>query len=157
MPVKRGLVAVEAHVQFDNKGMTRIDLHHANVKLQNVSDQPYGYGDLARQTGPAYWQANRPGKASDRQFREGELRWPVINQFDDDIDHLIEPGETDILVFTFLVPCQSLATDTSMKRHFIRVASDVTKPAGSGPKDFAWKARSFADLSTACGGKGNGK
>ena len=158
VPVKRGLIAVEAHVQFANKGMTRIELTHANVKLQNVSDQPYLYGDLAALRGPPYWAATRPGKTPDvPQFTEGELRWPVSNQFDGPIHHVIEPGETDILVFTFLLQCQSVASDRSTKLHFVRVATDVTKPEGSGPKDFAWKARAFANVSPACSGKGGPK
>jgi len=154
VPVKPGLIAVEAHVQFDNKGMTRIDLTHANVKLQNVSEQPYQYSKLADLRGPPYWQATRPPQSSIApQFSEGELRWPVWNQFDGPIDHLVEPGETDILVFTFVLPCRSLTTDKPSKPHFVRVSTDVLKPKDSGGKILAWKARSFADISNACRGK----
>lgn len=158
VPVGHGTIAVEIEAQFQNSGKMLIHLTRANVKLQNVSEKPYDYDALAQQNEAAYWKALRPVATPSRgQFTEGELRWPVIKQYLGPIDHLIEPGETDLIVFTFLLSCQTVATDKPTKPHFVRVASDVLRPKGSGPVNFAWKARSFVDVSSACGGKGESK
>jgi hypothetical protein len=152
--VGRGLVAVEVQVQFQNSGKLLIHLTHATVKLQNVTPDPYDYAALAEENGDSYWKARRPVPTPDpRQFNQGELRWPVLKQYDGPIDHVIEPGETDLLVFTFLVPCQSDPSDKATELHEVRVASDIHKPVGHG-KDLAWKARAFADVSAACRKKG---
>jgi hypothetical protein len=155
VPVDKGLIAVEVQVQFQNTGKLLIHLTHATVKLQNVSAKPYGYADLANENGDTYWKAKRPVQTPDlRQFNQGELRWPVLKLFDDKIEHLVEPGETDVLVFTFLVPCQSVPDDPASELHVVRVASDIHKPAKGDKNDFAWKTRAFVDVSNACAGKG---
>ena len=148
VPVAKGLIAVEVQVQFQNTGKLLIKLTHATVKLQTVAADPYGYPDLAQKNGEDYWKAKRPVQTPDlRQFNQAELRWPLLKQFDDKIDHRIEPGETDVLVFTFLVPCDQ-------DLHMVRVASDIQKPAKGDETNFAWKTRAFADVTNACSGKG---
>jgi hypothetical protein len=149
--VAKGLIAVEVQVQFQNTGKLLIHLTHATVKLQNVAAEPYSYADLAVKNGADYWKANRPMPTPDpRQFNQAELRWPVLKQFDDKIDHVIEPGETDVLVFTFLIPCRSDPNDPSSEMHVLRIASDIHKPAKGQTTDFAWKTRAFADVTNAC-------
>jgi hypothetical protein len=148
VPVAKGLIAVEVEVQFQNTGKLLIKLTRATVKVQNVTADPYGYTELATKNGGDYWKAERPVETPDpRQFNQGELRWPLLKQFDDDtIDYRVEPGETDVLVFTFLLTCDE-------DLHMVRVASDIHKPK-EGKVDFAWKTRAFADVSNACSGKG---
>jgi hypothetical protein len=148
VPVAKGLIAVEVEVQFQNTGKLLIKLTRATVKVQEVSADPYGYAELATKNGDDYWKAERPVQTPDpRQFNQAELRWPLLKQFDDDkIDYRIEPGETDVLVFTFLLTCDE-------DLHMVRVASDIHKPK-EGKVDFAWKTRAFADVSNACSGKG---
>jgi len=151
VPVAKGLISVEAQVRFENTGKLMIRLTHATVKLQNVAADPYGYAVLAEDNGPSYWTATRPISTPDpRQFNEGELRWPLLKQFDGPIDHVVEPGETDVLVFTFLLPCRPDKNAAELR--MVRVASDIHKPA-EGTIDFAWKARAFADVSEACNEK----
>jgi hypothetical protein len=160
VPVAKGLVAVEVRVQFSNTGKLLIHLTHATVKLQQVTADYYDYPKLALETGDAYWLAKRPAQPGQppmkdpRQFNQGELRWPVLNQFDGRIEHLVEPGETDVLVFTFLTPCLADPADPASALHMVRVASDIHKPARNNKNDFAWKTRAFADVSAACQGKG---
>jgi hypothetical protein len=149
VPVAKGLIAIEVQVQFQNTGKVRILLTHATVKLQNVTAEPYGYAELAMRNAADYWNAKRPVDTPDlRQFNQAELRWPVLKQFDDDkIDYRVEPGETDVLVFTFLLTCDQ-------ELHVVRIASDMHKPAKGGQIDYAWKSRAFADVTNACSGKG---
>jgi hypothetical protein len=147
-------IAVEAQVSFENTGKRLIHLESANIKLQDVSPEPYGYEELASQDGVAYWNAKRPVQTPDpRQFNQGELRWPLIKQFDQSIDHRVEPGETDVLVFTFLVPCSTGEGRSVRKLGVLRVASDIHKPRTEEEHGFAWKARTFVDVTAACKGK----
>jgi hypothetical protein len=147
VPVGKGLIAVEVEVQLQNSGKRLLHLTHATVKLQQVTADYYGYSDLAELNGGPYWTAKRPSGGADlRQFNQGELRWPVVKQYDDQIDYRIEPGETDMLVFTFLMTCPD-------DIHTVRVASDIMKPARHGEEGFAWKTRAFADVTDACSGK----
>lgn len=154
VPVDRGLVGVEVHVRFVNSGKQLIRLTRATVMFQVVTAKPYDYAKLAEQDEASYWDALRPGSKSDRQFDQGELRWPTFKKFDGPIDYRIEPGETDVLVFTFLVPCSIGTGPGAIPMHFVRVASDVHKPENAEDPGFAWKARTFTDLSTVCSKKG---
>ena len=145
VPVASGLIAVEAHVELKNLGRSLLEVNAANVRLQRVSADPYAYGDLSRLTEGAYWGSLRPGETpSGRQFASGELRWPTINRFSGSIRHSIEPGETDLLVFTFLLPC--------VGERFVRIATEISNPASEN--ELAWKDRSFVDVRPACTDRG---
>jgi len=150
VPVQPDLVSVEVHTNFENTGKKPIHLSSAFVMLQNVAASPFGLRRLARLKGAAYWEALRPVKTPDpHQFHEGELRWPVLNEYDGPIDHDVEPGETDVLVFTFLLACRQDVGSAPL--NWVRVASEIEKPNNAEEKGFAWNARTFADLSSACG------
>jgi hypothetical protein len=151
VPVEPGVVAIEANVSIKNTGKKLIKLHRARVRLQEVSGKPFDYKSLAQRDGSSYWQAIRPKQTPDRrQFHSAELRWPVLKIFDGDIDYHIEPGETDNMVVTFLVPCHSkLGAEQSELRN-LRVATDVFKPNADEGKEFAWKARTFVNVTEEC-------
>jgi hypothetical protein len=55
---------------------------------------------------------------------------------------MIEPGETDLIAITFLLPCSEAG--------HIRVATDIISPRQKGEEELAWKARSFADVARVC-------
>jgi hypothetical protein len=150
VPIKTDLFAVETNISIKNEGKRQLKLHRAQVMLQAVSAAPYDYMALSGFAGAAYWRATRPKMSNANQFHDGELRWPVIRSFDGPIDHHIEPGETDNLVLTFLMRCSDLNFGESKPVHLLRLATDVFKPEGEEGKDFAWKARSFIDVSKEC-------
>lgn len=142
VPLAGGLVAIEAHVKIRNLGERLLRIEHINSRLQNVEAATYAYGALAGLRGPSYWNAQRPNRAGG-QYTGAELRWPVRRQFDEQVEHEIEPGETDLFVATFLAPCSGV--------DWVRVATDVYKPGGDPDHPLAWKARNFASIAAACG------
>lgn len=149
--VEPGILAVEANVRLENAGKKLLKLRRARIRLQEVSGKPFEYADLARLEGDEYWKAVRPlDTPNRRQFHAGELRWPVLKIFDDQIDYRIEAGETDNLVFTFLVPCVRKIGSETRSLGTLRVATDIFKPDSEEGKEFAWKARAFADVSKEC-------
>ena len=154
VPVREGVAAIEVRIQFENIGKRRIELKAARIMLQNVSGKTYDYPFLATLNGAAYWRATRPSDWQNNQFNAGELRWPVLKQYDGAIDSRVEPGETDTLMFTFLVTCSRGDYRNASRLRRLRIASDIIKPDSSGDKGFAWKARTFADVSKQCDGNG---
>jgi hypothetical protein len=142
LPLADGLVAVEAHVSLQNLGTTMFRVESAVVRLQAVEPTTYNYADLAALSGQDYWNAERPnpGPRRSNQFQDGELRWPVLNQYTRPVTHDVEAGETDLMVFTFVLRCPS--------HRYVRVSTDVINPGHEDPR--AWKARSFVDLNSAC-------
>lgn len=145
-PVAPGVVSVEAHVRIRNLGERLLRIDRIYSRLQEVQGESYDYGALADLQGDAYWRARRPETRA-AQFSGAELRWPVARQFEDQVAHEIEPGETDLFVATFLIRC-------SRFRH-IRVATDVNKPGSDPDRPLAWKARTFANLGQVCANEGN--
>lgn len=154
VPLGDGLVAVEAHVTIKNLGKRLLRIERINSRLQLIRADAYDYAGLNEESDETYWQATRPG-GEDRQFHQAELRWPIFRQYDEQVDHRIEPQETDLIVVTFLTSC-SLAP-------WVRVASDIYNPSAGSAEEaeekaqgaqespgYAWKARSFANLGEAC-------
>ena len=153
--VDRNLIAVEVQARVENTGKKQIQLTHATIKLQEIWPKAYGYADLAKEDDATYWTASRPIETPDpRQFNEGELRWPLLRQFDGAIDHRVEPGETDVLMFTFLMPCTRGIGSEARRLRLVRAASDIMRPEIGEERGFAWKARTFVDVSAACSKKG---
>ena len=136
-----GIVAVEAHVAVKNLGARLLRLNEIQSYLQDVEATTYNYAQLAELEDALYWTAARPSNGG-AHFTRAELRWPVVRGFHDQVEHRIEPGETDLIVITFLVQCKEVA-DT------VRVATDILRP-DAGPERHAWKTRSFTDLGDAC-------
>lgn len=161
IPVSKGLVAVEVHVKITNLGQRLLEIDKINSRLQLVRPDAYDYVGLNKKKGEDYWLAERPGASKNsKQFHIAELRWPIYRQYRDEVKHRIEPGETDLLVVTFLMECRHAK--------WVRVATDVYKPAenslgkASGSADatvetledadqnYAWKARSFVNARDIC-------
>lgn len=142
IPVGPGLVAIEAHVSIKNLGERLLKIGRINSKLQRVEGGTYGYQELGDRSGKAYWEAVRPKSGQGAQFHETELRWPIHEQYEGPVKHVVEPGETDLIVVTFLYPCSEARQ--------VRLATDIISPNKSGPGELAWKARSFASLEKAC-------
>lgn len=174
VPLDSGLVAVEAHLTITNLGKRLLLIDRINSRLQLVRPDAYDYVNLDTKNGEEYWSAKRPGSPiSPEQFQAAELRWPIYRVYNDKVEHRIEPGETDLLVVTYLVSCD-LA-------EWVRVATDVYKPKpvrfgkarddggaveqegevdrtknntdGQAEKtedEFAWKARSFLEIQDVC-------
>lgn len=146
VPVSPGLVAVEAHISVKNLGERLLQVRGIKSRLQRVEAASYDYAQLAGQSGQAYWKAKRPNSPKDAQFHDTELRWPIHEQYEGPIDHDVEPGETDLIVVTFLFRCR--AADN------IRLATDIISPSEDRKEEeLAWKARSFADVADACKAK----
>jgi hypothetical protein len=156
LPLGDDLVAVEAHIQIKNLGQRLLEINHVNSRLQAVRPDAYDYAGLNKKRGDEYWSALRP-KGDEKQFLSAELRWPILRRYDNPVEHRIEPGETDLIVVTFLVSCSEY--------DWVRVASDVYNPSttnsesteedmtdSGGVEGLAWKTRSFANLYEACSG-----
>ncbi|MBX7501986.1 hypothetical protein K3181_11085 [Qipengyuania sp. YG27] len=151
VPLGDGLIAVEAHVKVHNLGQRELVVDHLKSRLQLVRGDAYRYDLLNAKKGDDYWAAKRSGKSHKPQFNQAELLWPIHRTFDRRVEYKIEPGETDLVVATFLMSCS--------KANWIRVATDIFKPSGAGrwfgwknekDKDKAWKARTFLDVRSAC-------
>lgn len=151
VPVGPGLIALETNVGIKNAGKKLLKIERARVRVQQVAPNPFGYADLAKLSGDDYWRAVRPVPTPDsRQFNGGELRWPAIRVFDGRVNYEIEPGETDNMVITFLIPCASIPRTHSGDLHRLRIATDIFKPGSQPDEELAWKARAFVDVSREC-------
>jgi hypothetical protein len=142
VPMGAGLVAIEVHISVKNLGERVLRIERIKSRLQRVEARTYGYDKLAGQSGKQYWEAIRPGASKGRQFYETELRWPVHEQYEGPVHHVVEPGETDLIVVTFLYPCSEAKE--------VRLASDILSPDAKDDEGLAWKARTFTDLAHAC-------
>jgi hypothetical protein len=175
LPLGRGLIMVEAHISVKNLGERLLRLERLTSRVQVVHAAPYNIRALGDLNGDEYWNAWRSDRegiedVGNSHFNYSELRWPIIKEYEQEVDHEIEPGETDLIVVTFVLNCQS-------GMDWVRVASDIQHPDASGPADpaplgrdaplslpadgteakigsegapMAWKARSFSEVREAC-------
>ena len=162
IPVTEGLVAVEAHVEISNLGQRLLRIDKVSSRLQLVRHERFDYDDLATKMKEDYWQAVRPRMKAEnsKQFHYAELRWPIYRKYEDEVEHRIEPGETDVFVVTYLASCK-LAK-------WVRVATDVHKPEKArllfwnndgqkdetGRKAFVYAARTFVNIAEVCNSNG---
>jgi len=142
--VSPGLAAVEAHVSLKNLGSQLLVLKQARVALQLAQPGVYDYEALWARKGDDYWKALKspPGAQPNPYFDEAELRWFPIREYKGRIRHQIEPGETDLLVATFLVHCTA---------RVVRVATEIERETDwLNRTPMSWKARTFLNLHDAC-------
>lgn len=140
------VAAVEVQVQVKNLGGRLLELQNADIKLQQVSPPAFDANALEGLQDKAYFGADRfPGQpiARDGIFQGAELKWPRLNRFAGALQNRIEPGETDLIVATFLVRCSLSA---------VRISTQIErKSSGFWNKEpYWWKARSLVDLRPAC-------
>lgn len=138
MPIQPGLVAVESHLTIKNLGSRLLKLTEADIRLQQVSPpRMLPYEELQKLSAERYFTAAvRSDGELTRLFDQGELKWPTLKWYSGRIDRHIEPGETDLVVTTFLVRCDL---------RIVRVAAYLEKS-----RKLAWSAASSADLAPAC-------
>ena len=96
-PVGDEIVSIEAHVRIKNIGERLLRINRIYSRLQEVQGDLHGYAARGFGDNDAYWNAVR-AEGRGPQFSRAELRWPVARQFDDLVEHEIEPGETDLFV-----------------------------------------------------------
>jgi hypothetical protein len=143
--LQRGYVLVESHVSVQNLGSRLLKINQARMRLQQVSPALYPYDELAKKSGPDYWAALKPlmfkGKPV-RYFNELELSFPLLREYNGPVRHEVEPGETDLLVTSFIVPCTAKV---------VRITASLQKdPGDEGSEPMVWKARNFADITQWC-------
>lgn len=188
--VGEGVVAIQASVIVENLGTQLLKIDHVVSRLQIIELRPLEVADLPDLKGEAYWKAK--SKKNRDVFLGPEVRWRQLRIYDSDdfwekypkdrFEHRIEPGESDLTTFSFIIPCPKNA------RH-VRVATDVANPAigippaerakarrarqasqkkaagpsadadavGSKSKEMFWKARTTVDLEPICAAKGQSK
>lgn len=132
-----GLAAVETTLGIKNLGSTLLEIRRFDLRLQSVS--PAGLPlDQVAAAAPTVWPATfADGRTP--MYAGTELQWRTIRYFAGAVQSDIEPGETDHITSTFIVPC-------TLKR--VRIASEVTK---AGAEQLTWKIRTFASTEDACG------
>lgn len=181
-----GVVAIQASVLVKNVGTQLLTIDHVIGRLQIIDLRLLGVEELAGLKGKDYWKAK--SKTGRDVFLGPEARWRQLRYYDSDdflggqvedqFLHKIEPGESDLTTFSFVIPCPKKA------RH-IRIATDVANPATGitpaervrarqdrkkpqpepsgaapkvdatedGPEEMFWKARTTVDLEPVCGRK----
>lgn len=139
VPLGGGLAAVEAHIQIRNLGQRLLKVRHVNSRLQTVRPDAYDYVGLNAKLGDEHWRATRPSSDA-KQFHGSELRWPILREYNEGVKHEIEPGETDLIVVTYLIHCTEFT--------WVRVASDILN--STAENSLAWKTRSFANTHDVC-------
>jgi hypothetical protein len=143
-------VALEASVVVKNLGTQLLKINRIYSRVQPIDIRDLGVRDLAEQQGEGYWNAVGNVDGQPRPVFNGtELRWRQLKFHDRDIEHEIEPGESDLVTVSFVFPCP--------EARFVRVATDVTKPggtiAGDGSEkgvELVWKTRTMVDLQPIC-------
>lgn len=129
---------VESSIAIKNLGLTLLELSRLDLRLQSLDVPDSALGQIA---GAGFSDWPRTFANGTPMYNGTELQWPTIKYFAGPVTYSIEPGETDVITSTFVVPCTL--------RHF-RVAAEVTRTGGG---DLVWKARSFGDTIAACSPK----
>jgi hypothetical protein len=160
VPLGDGRIAVEAHVTVRNLGRQLLEIDEFQSRLQIASTDLLGMSGLPDKAGVPYWSSESAERGDPpRHFTNAELRWPQLNFYKGAVNHRIEPGESDLLVATFILRCPDIS--------FLRVASDIPKPEArqviplpirrrskaANEKRLMWKTRSFVDIREACRGE----
>jgi hypothetical protein len=133
---------VEATITVKNLGQQLLRIRNVDVRLQ-TADLDQAKARAVAELGPTEWPQQLANGT--HLFNEAEYQWPTLRWFRQEVDHEVEPGESDMLTATFVVPC-------SIQN--IRIAAQIEK-GSSGilfwrtPSMF-WKARSFASTEQAC-------
>ena len=151
-PVGPDLVTVEASVRVKNIGRQLLTLTQVEVRLQQIwpdSTEVNKIFSLPYNEWPKcfnYADEDCEKKHDKSMFNETELQWSTSRFFDRTvIAHKIEPGETELLTETFIVPCFV---------KIVRVATNVLKKKGDPNKkddpDLWWRARNFVEIGDAC-------
>lgn len=148
------IVAIEAAVTVKNLGTQLLEISRVNSRAQALDVKLLGVDNLAYLQGDKYWKASGTVDGEAREvFNGSELRWRQLKVYKDDVDHEIEPGETDLLTITFVFPCPAA--------QFVRIATDVSKPGVEAAaktddadktktRKLAWKTRTIVDLKQLC-------
>jgi hypothetical protein len=147
VPIKPGFVGVESQISIKNLGETVLRINQARVKLQQISPPPSDPGilipeklaSLGRDEWPEYAEPDATGRQLP-MFSTTELQWPTIRRYRDKVNHEIEPGETDVMIATFIVTC-----DIKM----VRVAALLRKDSGDKDEKW-WRSAAFADTAKVC-------
>ena len=177
-PIADRLVAVEAHVNVKNLGERLLEVGWVYSRLQLSHHRSYDFAGLNAKDDDPYWDAVKTMKNGSTlpYFNAAELQWPTWRQFDRAVRHEIEPGESDLIVLTYVMSCDDAPA--------VRVATDIFKPsdwfpsrpikaapkgspdqadpgqeeaARPEPGAMAWKTRTFASLDEACSGDEGGQ
>lgn len=136
--LNNGYVALEATISIKNLGLTVLRPSLTDIRLQQVAPFQFPVRALigtSREDWPDHVVVNGTRKLA---YFGSELMWPVLKHFSTDPKAEIEPGETDRIVATFIVPCSL---------HVVRVESAVEK---SSSEALWWRTQSFAKLDDAC-------
>lgn len=155
-----GDLAIEAYVTVKNLGTQLLTIDHIHSRVQTIDLKDLGAPNLLGLAGEQYQNATGIIDGTPKRLFEGtELNWRQLRFHDQDVLHEIEPGESDLITVTFVLPCPAV--------RYVRVATDVSKPETESwlaqltkrtePKGHAekhslvWKTRSMVDVEPACG------
>ena len=137
-----GAVGIEATITVKNIGEQLLQVRGVDIRLQSATmdaDTTKKMLGMGLNEWPSKWPSGEP------LFNEAEYQWPTMRWFNAPISHDVEPGESDVITATFIVPCSARE---------VRVATSVEKGASGiwlwkGPT-MNWKTRQFADTTVVC-------
>lgn len=141
------VAAIEVQISIKNLGSRLLKLVEGDIRLQQVSPPEFDAAALERRQDKAYFDASSfPGEAPRKQgiFDGPELNWKRVNRFRGPLHNRIEPGETDLIVATFLIRCdvRTARIATQIKREDPRI--------WGGEDGYWWKARTLVNVQQAC-------
>ena len=139
LPLEDGYVDIEVLISLKNLGSTLLQLRRVDSRLQRVSPSGLNLNELTSMTiGPKYnkWPEKFLDGTTD-MFVKNEMRWPVIRYLTQQASNDIEPGESDTIFVSYIVPCDFKVA---------KISSQVQKPG----YEKWWKAVNFVSVEEAC-------
>jgi hypothetical protein len=146
------LALLEVHLAVRNSGTTLLKADQWKVQLLSVDPATLPLAAALALPGDSW-----PERVGDAQlYSGGELLWPALRRFNGFEIHDVEPGETDIKTFDFLVACKDeklLKVMASLRKADFKwdpTAVRLGRDTRATPREFWWKARALVDGGKVC-------
>jgi hypothetical protein len=146
-----GIVLVEVKVTVHNRGQVLVRPARWDVQLLSVAPAnglPVAGAVEAGARMPQGWPKAIGGQPL--YSAEGEARWRGLRRYDQPADLEVEPGEKDVKMFDFLIPCSIDAAVVSVRLRKPPPALIWEREDEGGRW---WRDRSLIGLTELCGGE----
>jgi hypothetical protein len=129
-------VSIEVNLHLKNVGNTLLKLRSLDARLSRVDPSGLDLNELGNLPRDSW-----PSQFSDKNtemYNVTEMRWPILRYVQSSIKRDIEPGESDIIIISFVVPCGI---------NVVKVSAQLQKP---GHPNLWWKTVGYVSIGDLC-------